>query len=194
MASHGDLDPELKKMREKHQHFFISVYSSTDAIADDLVCGGGLDLGLNEQGIEDARKLSKRFHKNPIKVKKIITSPELRTIQLADIFHDEMKGKIFVYREFADQNMGDLEGKPMSASLNLDHPKNGEDVEDFSIRVHRGLLRVFQENQVCLIMTHPRVAQMIFRWLGIGKEKIEPGMVYSVDLPAGMGIGHFHQV
>ena len=192
MASHGDLSPELKKLREKRQHFYLTVYTSTEAIEDGLVCGGGLDLGLNEKGIEDARKLCRRIQKNPIKIKRIISGPELRTIQLADFMHDALKGKILVYREFADQNLGDLEGKPEQPSMNFQEPKNGEHIEDFSIRVHHGLIRLFKENMNCMIVAHPRVAQMIFRWIGIGNEKIEPGVVYSVDLPEGMGIGHFH--
>ena len=77
MASHGDLSPELKKLREKHQHFYLSVYTSTDAVVNHYICGGGLDLGLNEEGIEDARKLAKRFQKNPLKIKKIITSVDM---------------------------------------------------------------------------------------------------------------------
>ncbi len=191
MASRGDLSLDLKKIRAQHRHFYLSIYAAHESEADFIVCGGGLDLGLNEAGMENAKKLSRRFLKNPLKVKRIVCAPELRTIQLADHFHDVIKGKMMIYREFADQNLGAFEGKPFSSSMDLDHPTKGEDIEDFSVRVHQGLLRLLQEKDLCLLVTHTRVAQVIFRWLGIGKEKIESDCVYSIHVPAGMGIAHF---
>ena len=194
MASHGDLSPELKKLREKHQHFYLSVYTSTDAIVSNYVCGGGLDLGLNEEGIEDVRKLAKRFQKNPLKIKKIITGPELRTIQLADLFHDELRGKMLIFREFGDQFMGDLEGKAIAQNMDELNPPRGENHKDFSARVHNGLVRVLQEKDLCLVTAHPRVARKIFDWIGLEEEKIEAGVLYAIDLPAGTGNAHFRQV
>jgi broad specificity phosphatase PhoE len=194
MASHGDLSPELKKIREKHRHFYLSVYTSTDALTNGYACGGGLDIGLNEAGIEDARKLSRRFKNNPIHVKKVVAGPELRTIQLADFLHDSVKGKIVIYREFADQYLGDWEGKTIVADVDVTNPPRGETHSDFSVRVLNGLVRMLQDDQLSLLATHPRVARMIFTWIGLGKEAIKPGVVYSVDLPEGMGIARFHEV
>jgi hypothetical protein len=57
-----------------------------------------------------------------------------------------------------------------------------------------GLVRMLQDDQLSLLATHPRVARMIFTWIGIGKEAIKPGVVYSVDLPEGMGNARFHEV
>jgi broad specificity phosphatase PhoE len=194
MASREDLSHDLKKLRLQHRHFYLSVYGENDVDAEHLVCGGGLDLGLSEEGMDHAKKLSRRFLKNPLKVKRIICAPELRTIQLADYFHDVVKGKMVIYREFADQNMGAFEGRLLVPSMDLDHPVRGEDIEDFSVRVHQGLLRVLQDKDLCLVVTHARVARVIFRWLGIGKEKIESDCVYSIHVPAGMGIAHFDVV
>ncbi len=194
MASHGDLSAELKKLREKHHQFYLSVYTSTDALVNRYVCGGGLDLGLNEEGIEDARKLARRFQKNPLKVKKIITGPELRTVQLADLFHDEWKGKMLIFREFADQFMGDLEGKVIAQNIDELNPPRGESFAQFSARVHNGLVRVLQEKDLCLIAAHPRVARKIFDWIGLKEEKVDIGVLYSIDLPAGTGNAHYRQV
>lgn len=197
MASHGDLSPAFNKLREKHQQFYLSVYTSTDAELNGYLCGGGLDLGLNEQGLEEARKLARRFKRNPLKIKKIISSPELRTIQLADIFHDEMKGKMLIYREFGDQFFGDLEGKPLDQispqTMDLNPPR-GETHQNFSSRVHQGLVRVLQEKDLCLVATHLRVAKKILEWVGLGAEAIEPGALYSIDLPAGTGKAHLRPV
>ena len=194
MASHGDLSHELKKLREKHHHFYLSVYSSTDALVNNYVCGGGLDLGLNDQGIEDARKLAHRFQKNPLIVKKIITATELRTIQLADLFHDELRGKILIFSEFRDQFMGDLEGKVITQNIDELNPPRGESLADFSSRVHNGLVRVLQEKDSSLVAVHPRVARRIFDWIGLESETVEVGVLYSIDMPVGTGIAHYRQV
>ncbi len=194
MASHGDLSPELKKLRATHQHFYLSVYTQTDAVVNGYVCGGGLDLGLNEKGIEEARKLARRFQKNPLKVKKIITGPELRVIQLADLFHDELRGKMLIFREFGDQFMGDLEGKVIASDADMRNPPRGETYVDFSVRVHNALVRVLQEKDLCLIAAHPRVARKIFDWVGLEEETVQAGVLYSIDLPAGTGNAHFREV
>lgn len=197
MGSKSDLSPELGKLRTVHRQFYLTVYTSTDAIENGYECGGGLDLGLNERGMDDARKLSRKFKKNPLKVKKIVSGPELRTIQLADFLHDEMKGRMVVYREFADQFMGDLEGKPLIKTGNsglIPNPPRGETEHDFTSRVHQGLVRILQEKELCLLATHPRVALKIFEWFGIGHESIKSGELYAIDLPTGTGHAHFRQV
>jgi|GEM_PF-1564077 len=186
---------DLQNLRDRHRQFYLVVYTQTDADVGRYVCGGGLDLGLSEAGIEEARKFARRFKKNPLKIKRLIASPELRAIQMADILHDEMKGKIVLAREFADQFMGDLEGKhePQDPAILLDPPR-GESEELFSIRVHQGLARVLQEKDLVAIVTHPRVARKIFEWIGLAAEKIEPARMYVVDLPTGSGTAHFREV
>lgn len=184
----------LQIVRDRHHQFFISVYTSTDATTNQYVCGGGLDLGLNDDGMDDSRKLARRFQKNPLKVKKIITGPELRTIQHADFLHDEMKGKMTIFREFGDQIMGDLEGKPVASGQDEKNPPRGESFVDFSVRVHNGLLRVLQEKDLCLVVAHPRVAHVIFSWIGLEEEKVEAGVMYAIDLPAGTGHAHHRKV
>jgi len=191
MASRED----LQNLRDQHRQFYLVVYAQTDAQVSRYICGGGLDLGLNEAGIEEARKFARRFKKNPLKIKRLIASPELRAIQMADILHDEMKGKIVLAREFADQFMGDLEGKPEPENpAVLINPPRGESEELFSIRVHQGLARVLQEKDLIAIVTHPRVAQKIFEWIGLAAEKIHPARMYVVDLPTGTGSAHFREV
>jgi broad specificity phosphatase PhoE len=184
----------LKNLREQRHQFYLLVYTQTDAEANQYVCGGGLDLGLNEFGIEEARKFSRRFKKNPLKIKRIISSPELRAIQMADILHDEMKGKISLAREFSDQFLGEYEGKPITAEMDMDAPPRGETSEQFSVRVRKGLERILQESDSCVVVIHSRVARKIFQWIGLGAEKIMPATLYAIDLPAGTGIAHFREV
>lgn len=184
----------LKNLRQQHHQFYLVVYTQTDAHVNRYICGGGLDLGLNEEGIEEARKFSRRFKKNPLKIKRIISSPELRCIQMSDILHDEMKGKITLTREFSDQFMGDLEGKPIEPSLDFANPPRGEKTDDFSLRVRKGLEKILEEKDSSVIVTHLRVARKIFEWVGLAAEKIEPAKMYVLDLPAGTGNAHFREI
>ena len=157
MASKQD----LKKLRNLHRQFFLVIYPQTDADASGYHCGGALDLGLNEAGIEDARKLSRRFKKNPLKIKKIYSSPELRSVQMADFLHDELKGKLILNRQFSDQNLGELEGRAFdagqSSSSVIQEPVRGESDQGFSLRVREGLEAFMEETFLCLLVTHPRV-------------------------------------
>lgn len=194
MASKQD----LKKLRNLHRQFYLVVYSQTNADVSGYYCGGGLDLGLDETGLEEARKLSKRFAKNPLKIKKIYSSPELRAVQMADFLHDEFKGKIVLSRLFADQNLGALEGTQIDASQKQDfafaEPPRGESDTHFSIRVRQGLEALMEETLLCVLVTHPRVAQKILSWLGIEHKRIERGTLYAIDLPADQGSAHLREL
>ena len=189
---------DFKNLRNKHHQFYLAIYPETDADLNGYHCGGGLDLGLNEAGVEEARKLARRFKKNPLKIRKIYASSELRTIQMADILHDEMKGRIILAREFLDQVLGDLEGRPMdlkqSSSMKVSSPVRGENDEAFSLRVRQGLERIFQEEDLVLLATHPRVARQVLEWLGLGNENFLRCTLYAIDLPLGQGIAHYREV
>jgi len=193
----------MKQLRDQRQQFYLVVYTQTDAHVGHYYCGGGLDLGLNEVGIEDGRKLARRFKKNPLKIKRIIASPELRSIQMADVMHDEIKAKLTLDRDFADQFLGELEGKPMPKANGhgtsavedpVSDPPRGESSEAFSKRVNDGLVKILKEPGALLIVTHPRVARAVYNLIGLGAEKIIPGVLYAIDIPAGEGIAHAREI
>ncbi len=189
---------DLKTFREKHHQFYLVIYSETDADHGRYQCGSGLDLGLSEQGMENARKLARRFKRNPLKIKKIFASPELRAIQMADFLHDEMKGKLTLCREFMDQNLGELEGKPVTSKEApfeiVQEPMRGERGDAFSLRVREGLERILKEDLLLVLVTHPRVASLIFDWLGLPSEELIRGKMYAIDIPEGQGIAHYREV
>ncbi len=189
---------DWKNLRSKYRQFYLVIYPETDADQSRYYCGGGLDLGLNEEGMDEARKLARRFKRNPLKIKKIYASPELRTIQMADFLHDEMKGKIILVREFSDQFLGDLEGQPLEAGFDafkkVGTPNRGEQGESYSLRIRQGLERIFQEEDLVMLVTHPRVAKEVFEWLGLGAENLKRGALYAIDLPADQGIAHYREV
>jgi broad specificity phosphatase PhoE len=189
---------DLKKLRNLHRQFFLVIYPETDADVNAYHCGGGLDLGLNEVGIEDARKLSRRFKKNPLKIKKIYSSPELRAVQMADFLHDELKGKLVLSRDFSDQNLGEIEGTHYapgeSAKATLAEPIRGESDTVFSLRVRSGLEAFMQDTFLCVLVTHPRVGAKILSWMGLENKTLERGKMYAIDLPVDQGSAHLREV
>jgi broad specificity phosphatase PhoE len=189
---------DLKKLRNLHRQFYLVIYAETDADASGYHCGGALDLGLNENGIEEARKFSRRFKKNPLKIKKIYASPELRAVQMADFLHDEIKGKLVLSRYFADQNLGSLEGSPLETSQSavtvFPDPARGENDELFSVRVRQGLEAFLAEPLLSVLVTHPRVGVKILSWLGLQSKELERGKMYVFDLPMDQGAAHLREI
>ena len=188
---------DLKKLREQHHQFFLVIYTETDADVNRYHCGSGLDLGLSANGIEEGRKLARRFKKNPLKIKNIFGSPELRAIQMADVLHDEMKGKIILCREFADQGLGVHEGRPLQKEEDpffiFSEPERGEQEDAFSLRIREGLEKLFKA-ELSVLVTHPRVACQVLAWLGLENETLERGKMYAIDLPLGQGNAHYREI
>ncbi len=184
----------FKSLRNERHQFYLVVCEQSDADTGKYVCGGGLDLGLNDAGMEEAKKLARRFKKNPLKLKRMISCPELRTIQMADILHDEMRLKLALWREFADQFMGEYEGKPLSPSMDFSSPPSGETLESFTLRVRLGLERLLKEKDLILLVTHLRVAKVIFKLMQIEPSIAAAGKMFAVDWPEGEGIAHAREV
>lgn len=189
---------DLKKLRERHHQFFLVIYPETDADVNAYHCGSGLDLGLSSNGIEEGRKLARRFKKNPLKIKNIFASPELRAIQMADVLHDEMRGKIILCREFCDQALGLHEGRPLQKDEDpffiFPAPERGETEDLFSLRVREGLEKIFKAELLSALVTHPRVAAQVLAWLGLENESLERGKMYAIDLPADQGKAHYREI
>lgn len=168
--------------------FFCVATTETDADVNGYSLGGGLDLGLTEKGIEEATKIAKKFRANPIKIKRIIASPELRTVQFADIFHDFVKVKLTLASDFKDQNLGALEGqKGVAADIVAMDLKNGEKANAFEQRITSVLKETKALNELMVLITHPRVLRVVFNLIGLQDEFIARGVVYSISIPEGGG-------
>lgn len=179
-------------LRSEHRQLYLMTYTETDAVAQKYFCGSGLDIGLNDAGLEEAKKVARRFKKNPFKFKAIVASPELRAVQMADILHDQIKAKMSIFRDFADQFLGTLEGQPIAPGVDLTVPPKGETGKDFHSRVQRAFFELAQMPGPVLLVTHDRVAKAGLLALGLPPEEVrpglEPGQLYCVDVPAGQGI------
>ncbi len=183
------------QLRSAHRQFYLITYTHTDGDQNRYAYGGGLDLGLSETGLDQARKIARRFKKNPLKIKRMVAGPELRCIQMADLLHDEMKVKLTLSRDFADQNLGEWEGKSAKDAEGANPPR-GEALAPFQLRVSSGLekLLIDESALLTLIVTHERVAEVIFNHLGLNTDHFERGVLYGIDLPAGDGNAHLRVV
>lgn len=189
----------MKVLRPSHQHFYVLTHTQTDADVQGYYCGGGLDLGLNAEGLEEARKTCRRFKKNPLKLKRIIAGPELRCVQMADVLHDEIKCKLTLSRVFADQFLGEWEGRPLAPRQGL--PPNapetaprGETPEAFLGRVQEGVERLLADPVLTVLVVSPRVGQAVLQALGLGTESLERGVLTAIEIPAGGGRPHLRVI
>jgi broad specificity phosphatase PhoE len=191
------IHPSLLAYRDQHRTFHALCYSESEAEVTRVYCGSGLDLGLSEGGKAAIQKFSTRFKKNPLKVKRIVASSELRAVQAADFMHDVIKTKINLWSSLRDQSLGTLEGTAYLAgtpALGIqDAPPEGETKAQFLNRISAALGILFQEGIPSVVVTHPRVMSAIFEVLGLEKEGFQPLEWYTFDLPAGQGNCHWRK-
>lgn len=126
---------------------------------------GRMNIPLNENGIEQARKLKEKF-KN-IKIGIVITSPLIRAIQTADeIVNNE---KIIDYR-ITERSNGELEGKLKSEIIEKidfnnsnDKKYNIESIDEFRKRIYDFLDEIKEKykGKNVLIVTHAGVCLYI---------------------------------
>ncbi len=71
---------------------------------------GGMDIPLNEKGIEQAKALAITCAKSPFEFDGIFSSPKVRAIQTAEIIARELNGKYQVLEGIQEINLGDWQG------------------------------------------------------------------------------------
>lgn len=184
--------------RAQHRQFYFLIYTQTDATVQGYACGSGLDIGLNDAGLDEARKSERRYKKNPLKFKAIVASPELRAVQMADILHDEVKAKMTIFRDFSDQFLGTLEGQKVGPGTDFTSPPRGESGKDFHARVQRAFQELLNLAGPIVLVTHDRVIKAGLLSLGLPPSEliglVEPGELYAVDVPAGQGLPKVRKV
>lgn len=182
----------MMDLRSVHRQIYFMTYTQFDAMVQNYACGSGLDLGLNEEGLESATKVARRFKKNPFKFKKIVSSPELRSVQMADVLHDSIKTKMSIYQELSDQFLGDYEGVPMSPDLDFTQPPKGETGIKFHDRIKNVFKELLMMEPPLLLVTHSRVIQAGLLSLGLPPQELQgliiPGELYVLDLPVHQGL------
>ncbi|MGE4106178.1 MAG: histidine phosphatase family protein [Bacteriovoracia bacterium] len=162
-----------RKQQQGTPGFYFMRAGATEAHARGLVCGGGSDLGLSDEGKEQIRRATTRaFAKNPQKIKTIFSSTLLRSMQSADFAHDMLHVKMRALPHFSERHFGQWEGKPVASAPGLSEAPaiipGGESLDAFEHRVSEGLSKVLDLAHPALLVGHLMVGQVLQKLLNVG--------------------------
>jgi broad specificity phosphatase PhoE len=146
-------------MEEDKMHLYILRHGQTDY----NLMGkfqGQIDIGLNEKGIEQAKKVAQEF--SVIQFNKVFSSPLRRAIQTAEFATET---NIIIDNRITERSFGLLEGKESIADYEEKIVEYQiETIENLQQRVYDFLDEILnrcQQNDNILIATHACVARMI---------------------------------
>jgi probable phosphoglycerate mutase len=175
-----------QSISSKGQEFYLVVHGQTDAHAQEKICGGGWDIALNEEGITQARKLSRVFAKDKLGIRVIVSSPLLRCIQTTDVLHDKLKVKVRVNSGLAERHLGHWEKMNVSEvsgfSPLVEQIPGGENLNRFKARVQEAtnqILEIGSSNKgAALVVTHGFFAVTLLGLFGLGDQKLDRCTLY----------------
>jgi broad specificity phosphatase PhoE len=162
------------------------IHGQTDAHAQKKICGAGWDLPLNEEGLDQARKLSKVFLRDKMGIKVIFSSPLLRCIQTTDVLHDRLKVKVRVLSGLAERHFGQWEKMDESSvpqfSQDCDPIPGGESLNRFRARVREAIDYILDTaapaNGCALVVTHGVFGRTLLSALSIPDQSLERCALY----------------
>lgn len=171
------------------QEFYLVIHGSTAADEQGLLCGGGWDLPLSEEGLKDARKLSKTLDKGKTGIRVIFSSPLLRCIQMTDVIHDQLKVKVRVISGLAERGLGQWERKSKDEITPfgplVEQIPGGESLNRFRARVQESLNFILDSTTSAgssgknpLIITHALFGQTLLGLLGITNQSLVRSQLY----------------
>ena len=96
-------------------HFYFLRHGQTLAHIDKLICGGGWDIELTEEGLFAAQKAA-NLHKDILAgVQRIVSSPLKRTEQTARFFSEILNLKVEYDPTIAEWSLGEVIGSEVIA-------------------------------------------------------------------------------
>lgn len=125
----------------------------TQGNLDGVYVGGGLDMPLCEQGVEQVKEM-KRLYRYPA-VGTVFSSPMKRALQTAELLYPEAPDKIVV-EELRENNFGEFEGCKVTELMKDERfknwlnpesgfvPEGGESGEAFSNRTALALMTMME--------------------------------------------------
>jgi broad specificity phosphatase PhoE len=163
--------------------FYFVRHGRTDANEQDLFCGGGWDISLNDVGFQQARNLSNQVKK--LKVKNVLCSSMLRAKQTANELFSGIDINIEIVNDFREWELGDWE---KVSGTNLPdipqekvNPPNGETYEAFRQRVINSVEEKLEHvNGETLIVSHGCFGYVLFEHLNIGIPHLENCHLYKI--------------
>lgn len=137
----------------KNYKLHLIRHGLTQGNLDGVYVGGGLDMPLCEEGIEQLDSMMARFQYPTVGM--VFSSPMKRALQTAEILFPNA-GEKLVLEELRENNFGEFEGRSVKELSQDPHftkwldsssgyvPEGGESGQAFAIRTARALGSIFQ--------------------------------------------------
>jgi probable phosphoglycerate mutase len=157
---------------DKASFFFIR-HGITNANRQNLLCGGGWDIELSDEGRAEAREAVEVLRPFGDQIKSVCFSPLRRAVETKDILLAALNKDVrqISVPDLAEWQLGDWEGKssaeviPSGADFFKSNPPNGETHGAFRSRVACALDFCLTQPSKVLIVAHGGVGGMILRYL-----------------------------
>ena len=158
--------------------FYFLRHGKTQPNLDGLMCGGGWDVPLCDEGRAQAERVARVICPTLLPTPKIIfTSPMIRAVQTASYVFDVLPLPLIMIAQLREWGMGDWDGRPFTEVkdkfLGMEDPSNGESRSHFRIRVEGALKRLLLSDSLPLIVSHGGVGLMIQEILGLPRARID---------------------
>lgn len=167
-------------------YFYFLRHGQTKAHVEKLICGGGWDLELTEEGLSLAKEAAAQYRDKLADVEKIVCSPLKRTAQTAAFFSEALGLPVEYNSAIAEWLLGEWDRVPYSIVPNLferhDNPPQGETRLAFRSRVATALEGILREGKVPLLVSHGAVWDGIARNLRLSDTHIPTCLPVKVSL------------
>ena len=135
-------------------------HAQSEANQAEIMCGGGVDTPLSNNGISQAEYVGKFLQKNPLKYTPchIIHTGMKRTHHTASIINKALNCKMTEEILLKEHLVGEWEGKTWTdidaLFLNKQDPPSGEAYIDFQNRILKGFDNIFNQYDMPFIVAH----------------------------------------
>ena len=165
-------------------HFYFVRHGQTDANRDGLMCGASWNIGLNEEGLEQATLAADKLWSSAVEFSAIYSSPLLRACQTARLIAERFKKCVEIIDELQEWDIGSWDRVPFESVkeefLGLGEPVGGETRAQFRQRVAAVLQRVLKESQPVLLVSHGAVWLAMQDFLRIPVTRVENGIPLKI--------------
>jgi broad specificity phosphatase PhoE len=153
------------------QSFFYMRHAQTDAHIQKVICGGGWDLPLNNDGLKQVKDAAANYANVLSGVRNIFCSPLLRAKQTAEVFAHKLQVPVTTDEDLKEWILGDWDRQPYDSVPDLFHRKDdppaGEKRVDFERRIQKSLISMNRVSGPILIISHGAVWFSLMKILGI---------------------------
>jgi broad specificity phosphatase PhoE len=142
--------------------FYYLRHGETEANANHIIAGS-LDVDLTPLGREQALLAARALAHEPITA--VYSSPLNRARETAEPVAAALGLPVTIIADIAERNWGELEGKPRDTRVRGTRPAGSESIQDYSVRVLRGLAKV--DSARPLVVAHSGVFRVLCHTLAI---------------------------